>query len=53
MAKEDKEVDTKQNCDKCKIVYELTDGKYEEKIVIMVMMVASALMECVVAQNSI
>lgn len=31
MAKEDKEVDTKQNCDKCKIVYELTDGKYEEK----------------------
>ncbi|MFP3022954.1 MAG: hypothetical protein ACEY3K_08620 [Wolbachia sp.] len=31
MVKEDKEVDTKQNCDKCKIVYELTDGKYEEK----------------------
>ena len=31
MAKEDKEVDTKQNCDKCKIVYELTDGKHEEK----------------------
>ncbi|AGJ98766.1 hypothetical protein wNo_03330 [Wolbachia endosymbiont of Drosophila simulans wNo] len=31
MAKEDKEVDTKQNCDKCKTVYELTDGKYEEK----------------------
>ncbi|WP_353288044.1 hypothetical protein [Wolbachia endosymbiont (group B) of Gerris lacustris] len=30
-AKEDKEVDTKQNCDKCKIVYELIDGKYEEK----------------------
>lgn len=31
IVKEDKEVDTKQNCDKCKIVYELTDRKYEEK----------------------
>ena len=31
MAKEDKEVDTKQNCDKCKIVYELKNGKREEK----------------------
>lgn len=31
MAKEDKEVDTKQNCNKCKIVYELTDGKYKEE----------------------
>ncbi|OCA06923.1 hypothetical protein [Wolbachia endosymbiont of Trichogramma pretiosum] len=31
MAKKDKDVDTKQNCNKCKIVYELTDGKYEEK----------------------
>ncbi|WP_264719881.1 hypothetical protein [Wolbachia endosymbiont (group B) of Eucosma cana] len=31
MAKEDKEVDTKQNCDKCKIVYELTDGKHKKE----------------------
>ncbi|KLT22565.1 hypothetical protein wVul_0930 [Wolbachia endosymbiont of Armadillidium vulgare str. wVulC] len=31
MTKEDKEIDTKQNCNKCKIVYELTDGKHEEK----------------------
>ncbi len=31
MTKEDKEIDTKQNCNKCKIVYELIDGKHEEK----------------------
>lgn len=31
VANKDDEMDIKQNCDKCKIVYELTDGKYEEK----------------------
>nr|WP_237350065.1 hypothetical protein [Wolbachia endosymbiont of Cylisticus convexus] len=31
VTEEDKEIDTKQNCNKCKIVYELTDRKHEEK----------------------
>ncbi|MBR9983126.1 MAG: hypothetical protein MUP48_02130 [Wolbachia endosymbiont of Homalodisca vitripennis] len=31
ITEEDKEVDTKQNCDKCKIVYELTDGKHKKE----------------------
>lgn len=29
--KEDKEIDTKQNCNTCKIVYKLIDGEHKEK----------------------